>query len=72
LVLAVFVAVFITGDVSTTFNSITDGSSIAIGRPSTTPPAPPSPAAAGRVLAHGALVECELLVGLLVITCTPP
>src|SRR2546425_13021000 len=34
LVLAVFVAVFITGDVSTTFSSITDGSSMAMGRPS--------------------------------------
>ena len=34
LVLAVFVAVFITGEVSTTLSSITDGSSIAIGRPS--------------------------------------
>src|SRR3954468_2029285 len=33
-VLAVFVAVFITGDVSPTLSSITDGSSIAIGRPS--------------------------------------
>ncbi len=34
LVLAVFVAVFITGDVSTTCSSITDGSSMAMGRPS--------------------------------------
>src|SRR5437016_5160882 len=34
LVLAVFVAVFITGEVSITFSSITDGSSMAMGRPS--------------------------------------
>src|SRR5437899_3187732 len=34
LVLEVLVAVFITGEVSTTFSSITGGSSIAIGRPS--------------------------------------
>jgi len=66
LVLAVFVAVFITGDVSTTLSSITDGSSMAMGVPPAIPPAPPSRCSHGVSSPTARSSRRELLVGLLI------